>query len=223
MHSFDQQGWGRSVKKQSEKGLTGPTSQVLGDISSFIKSHLPSPAPLFLMGHSMGGQQTLQYAAIGPEEVRRQISGFLAEAPFIRLHPSSMPSQFALFAGRLAAKILPRRQLVNKLQSQWMCHDEVTNKSWDEDELCHNTGTLEGLADMFTRAEGLDNGKVMIQDSPGTRVWMGHGTEDHICSYGAAKQYAERLKVKDLTFESYNGSYHCGMLFLGPSQRSDSI
>ena len=158
----------------------------------------------------MGGQEVLQYAAVGPEDVRKQISGFLAEAPFIRLHPSSMPSQFTLFAGRMAAKVLPRRQLVNKLQSHWMCHDEMMNKSWDDDELCHNTGTLEGLADLFTRAEGLDSGAVMIQDSRGTHVWIGHGTEDHICSYDAAKQYVGRLKVKDLTFESYDGSYHCG-------------
>jgi acylglycerol lipase len=73
-------GWGRSVTKPAERGDTGPTSQVLDDITSFIKTLIPSPVPLFMMGHSMGGGETLCYAAQGPEEVRKHIRGFLLES-----------------------------------------------------------------------------------------------------------------------------------------------
>lgn len=59
VHAFDQRGWGRSVKTISERGLTGPTSQVLDDITSILKSQLPTNIPLFLMGHSMGGAEVL--------------------------------------------------------------------------------------------------------------------------------------------------------------------
>lgn len=59
VHAFDQRGWGRSVKTVSERGLTGPTSQVLDDITSILKSQLPTSVPLFLMGHSMGGAEVL--------------------------------------------------------------------------------------------------------------------------------------------------------------------
>lgn len=31
-HAFDQRGWGRSVYSPSHRGLTGPTSTVLGDM-----------------------------------------------------------------------------------------------------------------------------------------------------------------------------------------------
>lgn len=59
VYAFDQRGWGRSVKRLSERGLTGGTSQVLDDIDSVVKSQLPSTVPLFLMGHSMGGAEVL--------------------------------------------------------------------------------------------------------------------------------------------------------------------
>ncbi|KAL2163170.1 hypothetical protein VTH06DRAFT_7006, partial [Thermothelomyces fergusii] len=65
VHGVDQRGWGRSVKKPSDRGLTGPTSRVLADMAAFITAHLPaSPAdpPAFVMGHSMGGGQVLTLA-----------------------------------------------------------------------------------------------------------------------------------------------------------------
>ena len=55
---WDQRGWGRSVHKPSDRGETGPTSRVVADIAAFIEDKLaaaPVGAPLFVMGHSMGG------------------------------------------------------------------------------------------------------------------------------------------------------------------------
>jgi len=45
VHGFDQRGWGRSVTRPSQRGLTGPTRQVVADLAAVIRSHLP-PAPL---------------------------------------------------------------------------------------------------------------------------------------------------------------------------------
>ena len=33
VHGLDQRGWGRSVRKPAERGLTGPTTQVLADMA----------------------------------------------------------------------------------------------------------------------------------------------------------------------------------------------
>ena len=207
VHGFDQRGWGRSVKKPSEKGLTGPTTQVLDDITSFIKAHLPSPEPLFLMGHSMGGQEVLQYAGRG--EVKRRINGFLALAPFIRLHPTSQPGWLKYHAGKLASKILPHMQLVNRLDPSYMSHDEALNEAWREDELCHDTGTLEGLAGLLSRADDLDKNTTFIEDWDQLHIFLAHGTEDRYTSHEATKSFMERLKVKDKTLKLYEGSYHC--------------
>ena len=207
VHGFDQRGWGRSVKKPSEKGLTGPTAQVLEDITSFIKSHLPSPKPLFLMGHSMGGQEVLQYASIG--EVRKQINGFLALAPFIKFHPNSQPGWLKYHVGKLASKILPNKQLASPLNPSFMSHDEAMNEDWLKDELCHNTGTLEGLAGLLSRADELDRGTVVIEDWNGLHIFLAHGSGDMCTSHEATKSFMERLKVKDKTLKLYEGAYHC--------------
>ena len=207
VHSFDQRGWGRSVKTPAEKGLTGPTSQVLADITSFIESKLPAPAPLFLMGHSMGGQETLTYAAAGPANIRRHISGYVAAAPYIRLDDSSQPSGLIVFAGRIVSKLVPKRQMAQKLHPEFMCHDEAMCKDWEQDELCHHTGTLEGLAGLLDRAAALDKGEIEIGED--NHIFIGHGTGDRVTSHEATKRFFDRSKVKDKTLKIYDGCYHC--------------
>lgn len=68
--AFDQRGWGRSSTKPFEKERTGPTSQVLADITYFISTLLSLTVLLFLLGHAMGGQEVMTYACQGPLEVR---------------------------------------------------------------------------------------------------------------------------------------------------------
>ena len=114
-HAFDQRGWGRSVKTPSQRGLTGNTITVLNDLTSVIDLVLSTAAsmsvPVFLMGHSMGGAEVLQWAARGPFDMRSQIRGYLAESPYLALHHSAQPSRLVAKAGRLAAKVVPRRQM----------------------------------------------------------------------------------------------------------------
>ena len=207
MHAFDQRGWGRSVHNVSQRGLTGPTSQVLADITSVISSQLSTALPLFLMGHSMGGAEVLHYAARGPPDIRKQIRGYLVESPFIALHPSAQPNKLVVVAGRLAGRVMPRRQMVQKLEAKWLCRDESVCKAWLEDELCHDTGTLEGLAGMLSRAEELEKGNVVIEDQE-KPFWVGHGNEDRVCYFEASKKWFERLKAQDKEFRSYDGWYH---------------
>ena len=161
--------------------------------------------PLFLMGHSMGGAEILQYAARGPSDVRSQITGYVAESPYIALHLSAQPSRFTVIAGRLAARVLPNRPMVQKLESKWLCRDPIVCKEWAEDPLCHDTGTLEGLSGMLDRADELNRGLVTIREG---RVWVGHGSEDRVCSFDAARGWFERLGVQDKDFKTYEGWYH---------------
>lgn len=212
VYAFDQRGWGRSVTKSSERGNTGPTTQVLDDITSFLKTVIPSPVPLFLMGHSMGGGEVLCYAAQGPEEVRKHIRGYLLESPFIDFDPKSKPSPVTVFLGRLAAKLLPHRQMTNKLKPELISRNTEACKNYAIDELCHDTGTLEGLAGLMDRTGQLATGKIVIADNAGeggvTRIWFGHGDADGITDYRASKRLFDALQVKDKEFKTYVGYYH---------------
>lgn len=164
------------------------------------------------MGHSMGGGEVLTYAAHGPADIRKHIRGYLLESPFVDFSPASKPSQITVILGRLAGKVLPRRQLVNKLDVNLITRDPVKRKQFEEDDLCHDTGTLEGLAGLLDRTADLANGKIKILDDAGeggvTRIFIGHGTEDGITNFHATKRLADNLTCQDKTFKVYDGYYH---------------
>lgn len=214
----DSRGWGRSVTKPSEKGLTGPTATVMADITSILSTVIPTrpvpSAPVFLYGHSMGGQEVLMYAATGPANMRQHIRGYLLEAPFIAIHPKSRPNAFTIMAGRLAGRILPRYHMYNPLDPKLLSRDPEVGKAVADDPLCHDTGTLEGLAAMLDRAADLENGKVKIGNDAGeggkTRIWISHGTEDMVCDFHATKKVYESLdpSIEDKEFKVYEGWYH---------------
>ena len=214
VYSFDQRGWGRSARTSAQKGRTGPTSQVMQDMTSFIQN-LPADEkdiPLMLMGHSMGGAQVLTYAATGPKDVLSTIRGFLVEAPYIALDPASAPWKITVATGRLAGKVFPNVQMVQKLDASKVCRDPDVCKAWDADPLCHDTGTLQGMAGMLDRGADLDQRKVVVKEGAGeggkTRFWVGHGTADAVCAFEACRKWFESVQVQDKQMEVYDGWYH---------------
>lgn len=221
MHGFDQRGWGRSVHKPTECGLTGPTTLVLSDIHDFVLhvASLPESQgkPLFLMGHSMGGGEALCYvlSTSSAYSNRPLISGLLLEAPYIELNPAEQPSSLKVSVGKLAAILLPRTQLKQKLHAKYMSRSAKVRQDWIDDPLCHDTGTLEGLKELLQRSADLSNlsrGRP-IDDFTTTvpcPVWFAFGTEDRVLSLTAAQQLFNVLQApnKDKEFKSYPGGYH---------------
>lgn len=221
VYGFDQRGWGRSVKKPSENGLTGPTSLVLSDIHDFVLhvASLPETKgkPLFILGHSMGGNETLYYLLSAPPAFsnRPKISGLLLGAPYIELDPSEQPSFAKVFAGKLAAFLLPNTQLKQKLDSTYMSHSAKVRQDWVDDPLCHDTGTLEGLKGLLQRAadlSSLSHGHHVsgIQTKLPCPVWLGHGTADRVVSPQAAKRLFDVLVAPDgdKIYQAYPDAYH---------------
>lgn len=218
VYACDQRGWGRSVRSPKEKGLTGGTKQVVSDMTEFIRHVFEEEGedapPVFLMGHSMGGAQVLYYTTSsgGPQDVLGRMRGFLCESPLVALHESARPSKITVALGRLAGRVLPARQMVNKLDPSKLCRDEDVARAYEEDSLCHDTGTLEGLAGMLDRAAELEGDKVVVKEGVGeggkTRLWVGFGTGDRVLSEVACRAWFERTKVEDKEYRVYEGWYH---------------
>ncbi|CZR68927.1 probable YJU3 Serine protease, localizes to lipid particles [Phialocephala subalpina] len=209
IHGFDQRGWGRSVHNKSQIGDTGPTSLVISDIVSFIKTQLPSNIPVFVMGHSMGGGEAIILAS-DPQyaDLTKEIRGWLLEAPFIAFPKGFEPSSVTVFFGRLAGKLLPHMKRYSPLPPENLTRDPEVVQSLKDDKLCHDTGTLEGLSGLLDRTEQLNKGIAKL--NPGIKsIWLGHGTEDKGTSYEEAKKWLDRqTQVEDKEFKSYEGWYH---------------
>jgi acylglycerol lipase len=83
-------------------------------------------------------------------------------------------------------------------------------KSIREDELMHDTGTIEGLAGMLDRTQELSSGKARPDGDKVKALWIGHGTNDKGTSYGETKKWFDKYAgvVADTEFKTYEGAYH---------------
>ncbi|KMU89485.1 lysophospholipase [Coccidioides immitis H538.4] len=227
VRAFDQRGWGRSVPDAASRGLTGDTTLVIADIHSVLSSvyhslqgqgNAEAPVDLkaphiFLMGHSMGGGEVLYYM-LNSTSFPPWIRGVLAYSPLVGLHPSSRPYKLTVALGRLVAKLRPSHQLYKPLDPSLMCRDPRVCEEWKQDPLCHDTGTLEGIAGMLDRAAWLNQLQHLPKDilqkahSKSPPLWVGHGTADQINEFEATKHFAEAVAVPDKTFKAYEGAYH---------------
>jgi acylglycerol lipase len=171
------------------------------------------------MGHSMGGGQALSYV-FRPDSPYNQSSqaasrpnfaGVLLYSPLIAIHPSSRPSKLTVAAGRIVAKLIPHKQRYSPLDVNLVSRNEATVKDFMDDELCHDTGTFEGLAGMLDRGiwlEGMfEGGDWVKSDLP---FWFGHGDGDRITSHTATEDFVKGLQKKggDVKFETYERAYH---------------
>ncbi|KAI9737700.1 MAG: hypothetical protein M1818_005704 [Claussenomyces sp. TS43310] len=207
---IDQRGWGRSVHQPSERGNTGPTSQILSDVVALIKSQLPSPVPLFLMGHSMGGGEVLTLASTPQyRDLLKDIRGILLESPYVALPPDQTPSPVTVFLGRMAGKLLPHHQISHAIPVKDVVRDPVVQKSLEDDALCHNRGSLEMFANMLDRSAALYKGTLKL--NPGVQaLWLAHGTADRSTSHDASKKWFDTQTdgVVDKEFKTYDGWSH---------------
>lgn len=157
----------------------------------------------------MGGGEVITLAS-DPQyaDLMESIRGWILEAPYIALSKGYEINPLTIFFGRLAGKLLPLRQMVNKLPPENLTRDPEVIKSINEDTLMHNTGTLEGLAGMLDRTTLIGSGKTKL--NPGVKsLWLGHGTEDKGTSFPASeKWFNEQTAVKDKEFKRYEGWYH---------------
>jgi acylglycerol lipase len=182
---------------------------VIADVASFVRSHLPSSIPVFVMGHSMGGGEAIMLASDPTyEDLASSIRGWILESPFIGFPKGFEPGTITVFLGRLAGKIFPHLSRQSALPPRNLTRDPEVVQSLQKDELLHDYGTLEGLSGMLDRTSALSGGHTKL--NKGVRsIWCGHGTEDKGTSYEASRTWMEQqTQVQDKEFKSYDGWYH---------------
>lgn len=183
-------------------------------MAAFIRQHVPktdSDPPLFVMGNSMGGGQVLTLMCGGGEEdLVGQVRGWLCEAPLVGLAPEEQPSWLKVFSARLVGKVLPRLHMVQELPPENLTRIPEVQKSIREDELVHNTGTIEGLAGMLDRTNALSSGATRPDGAKVRALWIGHGTGDKGTSYAETKKWFDSYAgvVPDRELKTYEGAYH---------------
>lgn len=167
------------------------------------------PTPVFVMGHSMGGGEILMLASDAQyAELVSRVRGWILECPLVGFPAGLEPSRIKVLAGRLVGRLLPRHQLKHVVPPEHLSRDPAIVESVRNDALCHNTGTLEGLASLLDRTALLSSDQVRLGKQVRS-VLLAQGTQDKVCSYDAAVKFVEQQHaIADKTSRSYDGAYH---------------
>ncbi|KAL4915482.1 Alpha/Beta hydrolase protein [Aspergillus aurantiobrunneus] len=229
VHSWDRRGWGKTIKSKSQVGDIGQTPQVVSEVNEallHIASTIPDikQTPLFVMGHSMGGQESAFYLLSTSPELsgkRPPIAGWILDAPYIGLDPASRPSGLVVSALTFVSRFLPKLKHTQKLNVKFASRDVAVQEKYRTDPLCHNTGTLEGLHDLLHREADLTTLSQFDQPVPAgltaklpCPVFWAHGSKDMITSYAISRRLFDRLEPYSesdsdaKTFKSFEGGFH---------------
>ncbi|TFY63419.1 hypothetical protein EVG20_g6321 [Dentipellis fragilis] len=163
-------------------------------------------APVFLMGHSMGGGIALSFAAGGGDtETVSMLAGVIASSPLLHLtHP---PLGLVRWAGGKLGMLLPDQYIPATVKPETLSHDPQIAEDNKKDKLCGKGASLRCVDDMLSKG-------VMLVES-GYKSWpadlpvlLFHGTADEVNLFDATKEFFEKVPAKDKTFTPYEGGFH---------------
>ena len=195
--TYDLRGHGRS---EGKRGHTPSYIRLMQDIDVLVqraREYFPD-VPLFLYGHSMGGNLVLGYA------VRRQLnmSGVIASAPWLRAK-RDLP-RFIKGMLRGIMFLFPGLSLHTKLDAAGISHDKEEVKKYVGDPLNHDLISLKLFFEIYDTGKQLytHGGKVNVP------VLVIHGSEDPIIDPEASREFAEKVNGDDVTLKIFDGLFH---------------
>lgn len=193
---FDHQGHGRSGGK---RGHSNGLESMLDDVSNLLGLAGESypGLPVFLYGHSMGGNLVLNHL------LRRKpaIAGLIATAPWIRL--PEPPSPALVFFGKLMNRVFPSLTQPNNLDTYGLSNDPAVVKAYLDDPLVHDRISVRAGTELLQAAHWLDR----FEGVAPCPILLMHGGQDLITSPVGTADFARRISG-DVTWKRWEGLKH---------------
>jgi alpha-beta hydrolase superfamily lysophospholipase len=196
VYGFDLRGHGRSP---GQRGFIESFAQLRADIHGFlalVRAEEPGH-PVFLLGHSQGGLDVLDYVLHHPDG----LAGVIASGPV--LCPPGI-SAFLIRLSKLLSKIWPRFSLEVGLDVDALSRDRAVVDAYVNDPLVHGKGTPRlgaevAAATEWTQAHAADMALPLL---------IVHGGADRICPAEASREFFEKVPSADKERHEYEGYYH---------------
>lgn len=195
--TFDLRGHGKSDGK---RGHIPSYEALMRDIDLLlnIAEKKFKGVPIFLYGHSFGGNQVLNYAL----RYNPDIAGIIASAPWLSLY--SNPSKIKLFFTFLMSKIKPSFIVDNVVEGANLSHNPNIAINQEKDPLVHNFVSASLFANAYKAGEwAIENASNL--DIP---LLLFHGDSDKITSHIASEAFAKKAPSNLTTFKLWKGLYH---------------
>jgi acylglycerol lipase len=193
--AFDHFGHGKTTGK---RGHNPSFEAVLESVSKTIekaKALFPD-APIFLYGHSMGGNTVINYAL----KKKHDLKGIIATSPFLKL--AFEPPKIKLAVGKLLQKIAPSITMGNELDANDISREKIEVDKYINDPLVHAK-----ISPNFSLTF-IDSGKWAIENASKleTPIFLLHGTGDKIIDYRGTQEFANNSDKA--TLKLYENGYH---------------
>ena len=132
--AFDHRGHGKSEGKRGHFACCETAMQDIEDHLKQSANRYPD-TPVFLYGHSMGGNLVINYTL----HHNPQLSGVISTAPMLRL--AFKPSKAKELLATCLMHLWPTLPLSNGLNTSDLSRDPEIVKAYDDDSLTHNRVT----------------------------------------------------------------------------------
>jgi len=196
LYGFDQRGHGKSA---GARGHTPSYDRLMDDVEDLLGQSAQRYAglPQFLYGHSMGGNEVLNYA------IRRkpQMAGVIATGPWLKL--AFEPPAFKVALGRFMNNIAPGFTQASGLETAALSRDQKVVDAYVNDPLVHDKISARTFVSIH------DAGLWALahaQEFPLPLLLM-HASADRIISAQASREFAKK-GGKNITLHIWDDWYH---------------
>ncbi len=194
---YDQRGHGQS---EGERGHIEHIQDLLGDLADFVeltKRGFPQ-VPMFLVGHSFGGQIALNFAV----RYSKGLRGLILSSPNIGLKLDV--GKWRLRLSEALARWFPRMRMGQEIQGQFLSHDETVAAAYAVDPRVTRRFTMHAVMQVL---HNLDLVMALASRIHLPSLFL-HAGADHICDPEATRQFYRRIPVGRKRLKVYEGLYH---------------
>lgn len=195
--AFDQFGHG---KTKGKRGHTPGYNENLDSIDIMLEKIIEKyglKIPIFLYGHSMGGNLVANHI------IRRQsvVKGAIISSPMLRL--AFDPPAWKMKVGGFLRNVYPSFSEKTGLDATAISRDKDEVKKYVKDPLVHDKITINYSLPFFEAGEwAIRNAAILVK-----KIYIFHGTGDQITDFDGTKEYAD-IAGENATFKAYEGGYH---------------
>lgn len=194
--TFDCRGHGQTPGKP---GQIADYTKLIDDVQLLVDNGIKEfkNIPLFLYGHSMGGNFVANYVISNSVN----LSGVILTSPWFEL--THLPSRFKLLSALFLSKIMPWVIARSDIKPEYISRELREVHLYKTDKLVHNKISL-GLFRKAYEKGHVAKRSIYKINSP---LLVMHGTDDQITSCQATREFIRNASDKT-SFVEFEGGYH---------------
>ncbi len=200
VYALDSRGHGRSEGKRGHVDQFQRYVDDLGDLVRIAKEE-QNVAKVLLLGHSLGGVISLQYAMEGFNQ--DNLCAILISSPALKVK-MDLEKQIKKGAAEILSAFFPAVTMDANLDKNFLSHDPAVIEAYDKDPLVHGKISFQMGRNLFHLTSVMNNKAHLIR----IPIMMIHGEQDGIADVEGSKEFFTHLQTPKKELKVYPGLFH---------------